>query len=294
MTTGTPLDLTPFGAVLSGIGIVYWVLALGALALALKKPKRRRNKFAWTGLVLLIFGWSPATVGWANYKAQQRLNTAMARFEERCKTAGEKIYRTVEGVEGVLLTNVRPESKSSDRSDPNWPDAALPDEGRGDWYIRKFLFWEQRTKNFYGDEPRESQRGYLNDRPSSFPGYRFVDVPLLTGGFRRVQLGTSGNAELISHPLQQKPTRYAVGFENYIDPEDRKYWIAGTKVTITDTETGQIIAESTWYSIDPGQGSTAGFRSPWGFAKTCPLLEGHGRPITRFFVDQVLKPKKVD
>ena len=35
MLTGTPLDLTPFGPLLSALGLLYWVLALGAAGLAL-------------------------------------------------------------------------------------------------------------------------------------------------------------------------------------------------------------------------------------------------------------------
>ncbi len=33
-------------------------------------------------------------------------------FDERCKTAGYKIYKTVENVEGVTLLNVWPREKS--------------------------------------------------------------------------------------------------------------------------------------------------------------------------------------
>jgi hypothetical protein len=283
--TGTPLDLTPFGSVLSGIGIVYWLLALGALALALIKPKGWRDKSILTVIVLLVFGWQPATVGWAQYKAQQKLNVAMARFEERCKTAGEKIYRTVEDVEGVRLTDVRSETKASDRRDPNWPDAALPDEGRGNWYMLKFLFWEH-------DRGNDGSRGFLNNTPSAFPGYKFVEIKAEDGGFRRIRLEKAESTNLISTPLNDQSARYAVGFENFVDPEDRKLWIAGTKVTITDTATKELMAEKIWYSVEPGQGSTAGFRSPWGFVKTCPSNTGWtSRAPTRFFVDRVLKPK---
>jgi len=40
--------------------------------------------------------------------AQARLTKAEAMFQERCKTAGEFIYRTAENVEGVFLLKLRP------------------------------------------------------------------------------------------------------------------------------------------------------------------------------------------
>ncbi len=212
-------------------------------------------------------------------------DAAMARFEERCKSAGEKINRTVEDVEGVLLANIRPDTKPGDRSDPNWPDAALPDEGRGDWYIRSFLFWEHH-------QDKRNMRGFLNETPSKSPGYRFVDVGSERDGFRRIRLDRSDGAKLFSEPMKSKPTRYAVSFENLVDPEDRKLWIAGTKVTVTDTSNNEVLAQKTWYSVEPGQGSKAGARVPWGFARTCPLHVGTSDGMTRFFVDQILKPKK--
>ncbi len=285
MTTGTPLDLTPFGAVLTGLGIVYWLLAAGAMLLAVLKPKTLKNKSLATVAVLMVFGWSPALEGWARYKAQQKLNVAMARFEERCKTAGEKIYRTVENVEGVLLMNVRAETSSADRADRDWPDAALPGEGEGDWYVRTFLFWEQR-------DPGDSSRGYVNEKPSPIPGYRFVDVLQADASYLRYRIKKPGEAVLAQEKVSKGTARYAVSFTNMMDPEDRKVWIAGTKVVVTDTVSNEVIAEKTWYAIDPGQGSTAGFRSPWKFSKKCPSFVGWSGAPTRFFVDQVLKPKK--
>lgn len=39
MNTGTPLDLTPFGSVLQGIGLLYWLTVLAAVTLVLWKVK---------------------------------------------------------------------------------------------------------------------------------------------------------------------------------------------------------------------------------------------------------------
>jgi hypothetical protein len=213
-------------------------------------------------------------------------DAAMARFEERCKTAGEKIYRTVEDVEGVLLMKVRPVSTSADWANLNWPDAALPSEAGGQSYVRSFLLWEQR-------DPGDLSRGYLSERQTTLNGYQFVLVVQDDGSLIRYQIRKSGAAALVESRDSIGAARFAVSFLNFVDPEDRKYWIAGTKVTVTDTVTSEVLAEKTWYSVEPGQGSQDGARSPWLRSKTCPAASGWvGRAPTRFFVDQILKPKK--
>ena len=224
---------------------------------------------------------------------KERYAKAKALFDERCKTAGEKVYRTIEGVEGVLLENVRPDDdRLKNRANPNWADAGLPDEAGGDWYIRNFLGWEHRQF--------AQQRGYLNSHPTNqngftvYPGYQFVDVREKKDAIERYRFKKPPESDLVHAPVEGNHARYAVEYRNMTDPIDRALWVAGTVVTITDTQTNQILAEKTWYSLEPGQGSTAGFRSPWGFAITCPSLTGWRGGATRMFVDQVLKPKKED
>lgn len=291
------LQMTWIPEFIRGVVWVYIAVWVAATVAAWMVPKTLARRSVAMLLVTMAFGVLPAyfALSIKRHNDEQRpiveprkaqYEAAMARFEERCKTAGEKVYRTVEDVEGVLLTNIRPETKPGDRGDPNWPDAALPDEGRGDWYIRKFLFWEQRNAE-------DSSRGYLNEKLSPIPGYRFADVAQADGSFLRYRVQKPGEAELTHERVSTSRARYAVSFSNMVDAEDRKLWVAGTKVTITDTSTSQVLAEKTWYSVEPGQGSTAKARQPWGFAKSCPDTTGWiGRAPTRFFVDQILKPKK--
>lgn len=287
--TGTPLDLTPFGALLKGIGVGYWLIVVGALALVLWKIKGWVPKMLGCFVLLAVLVLPVALHAWERIekedKAQVKLEASMSLFKTRCQTAGAKVMRTVSNVDGVLLTSVRPIAKSSDRSDPNWPDAALPDEGQGDWYVRTFLFWEH-------NEDRKNIRGFLNNVPSDLPGYQFVDVKESDGSVYRYRLLKGDRAELSREPVAGSPARYAVSFVNIVDPEGRLHWIAGTKALVTDTATNEVVAEHVWYSIDPGQGGTAGFRSPWGFAVSCPALVGKRGSSTRFFVDQVLRPIK--
>jgi len=220
---------------------------------------------------------------------KERYAKAKALFDERCKTAGENIYRTVDGVEGVFLRNVRGDDKLANEANPNWPDAGLPNERSGEDYIASFLMWEQH-------QDTRSPRGELNYTPSDLPGYKYVDVQSGDSMVYRYTLAEPGNpdsAKLSKSVLKGKPTQYAVSFFNILNETDRQSWVAGTTVTIVDTQTSDVLAESTWYAFEPGQGSKAGARQPWRFAQTCPGLRSwSARYPTRFFVDQVLVPVK--
>jgi hypothetical protein len=295
MLTGTPLDLTPFGPLLSAMGQLYWGLALGLALLALWLPKRWWIKVPLAAAVMAAFVYPVVThVQDERHRydaVKARHDEAMARFELRCKEAANKVNRTVEGVDGVLLLNLRRESRVDEsgdpRANPNWADAALPGEFGGEGYLRSFLFWEQH-------QDKRNPRGYLNQYPSDLPGYRYVDVREPDGStyrYRLVVTKVGNHSQLFREPVTGRAARYAIDFVNLVDPDDRRLWIAGTRVVITDTVAGDVVAERTWFSVDPGQGSTAGGRSPWGHAKTCPQPEGVGAP-TRFFVDQILRPAK--
>ena len=284
MLTGTTLDLTPFGVILQGIGWLYWLFVITALGFVVFKIKGRTKKIVCIVLVLGITVTPTVYLGWKRYQHEQvakaKLDVAMARFNELCKNAGEKIYRTVDDVEGIQLLNIRGEDGPRGMSNPIWPDAGLLDESGGEWYIRNFLMWEHH-------EDKRSLRGYLNEDVSELPGYQYVDVTKKDGTTLRYQFIKSNGLKLSLDPIQGQLARYAVSYVNHIDPDDRKKWIAGTTVFITDTLSKEKIAEKTWYVVDRGQGSTAGFRAPWGYAQMCPNESGHGMYATRFFVDQM-------
>ena len=74
----------------------------------------------WLLALLLLMTVPPATAQKSPNKEtpQARLAKAEAMFQERCKTAGEKIYRTAEKVEGVLLMKIARRYKLR-RSVPN-------------------------------------------------------------------------------------------------------------------------------------------------------------------------------
>lgn len=70
-------------------------------------------------------------------RPSERQIKAQAMFEARCKTAGEKIHKTVENVEGIYLLKIRPNKINFDdqfrMDDPYGRDLG------GNGYVETFL-----------------------------------------------------------------------------------------------------------------------------------------------------------
>lgn len=214
---------------------------------------------------------------------KERYAKAKALFDERCRTAGEKIYRTVEDVDGVLLLKVRQYDVA--QSDPLMMGAAAAHESYGDFYIRSFLLYER--------EPTSTEvRSLVEDTTvTSRRGYRFVEVVDSSDHQRyRYTLGTDMRVK--REKAHGASPRYGVTFEDVVDPEDRRYWVAGSTVKVLDLKTKETMGEFVRYVIEPGQGSRAGQRTPWLFSQGCGMKTSYGRSSSRLFVDQVLKPSK--
>ena len=325
----TPADIFKALALLGNIlFLVYLILFPFYLRAAWKfvgkmvaDHKQRRWLQIAACLVVTVFFISPFAKDYLRLREYQtkqnefqaRYNKAKAIFDERCKTAGEKIYHTVEGIEGITLLNVPQEYTHALIDDPMWEGAALPHSGGGDNYIRKFLDWElrnksnnpQRTLRDVDPSPRNKETfkrifGYekkleIDDRV--YDGYRYVDVKQPNGSYLRYQYPSASERKdrdtIITTPLNRKPARYAVEYSPIIDPADRQYWIAGLTINIYDTETDTLMASKTWYSMEPGQGNR-NQRVPWAFANICPASGQNQRDVIRLFVDQVVKPKQGD
>ena len=231
---------------------------------------------------------------------QARYNKAKAIFDERCKTAGEKIYHTVEGVEGITLLNVPQEYRHKFGSDPMWERAALPYSYGGDSYIRSFLNWEIYQKDERIKRGLHSNPGMM--RPGSYdavyPGYQYVDVRQNDDTYLRYRYPMDENSKdyrimMITEQVNDTPARYAVEFKPIIDPADRQYWVAGLTVNVYDTKENILMASKTWYSMEPGQGNR-NQRVPWTSADICPKFELDQRDLIVLFVRQAVKPKQGD
>jgi hypothetical protein len=283
------LKMSGFDVLFAAAGNLYLLLALVSICAALWFGKTWTRKLVYAVLVLALFIAPIAPDIYRTVEYRSKLAKAQALFKERCKTAGEKVHRTVENVEGVLLMNIRQSDRPGIQDNPLWSDAALPHEASGDEYIRMFLYWEHDS----GGETR----GFLNPDPvkAMSRGYQFVDVKQADGTVLRYRLKEPGNrdkTDLATEPVEGKASRYAVDFVNQVNPEDRAHWVAGTTITLTDTQTKEVIATRESYSFEVGLGSKAGARQPWAFAITCPSFSGWDGARTRLFVDQVLKPKQ--
>jgi hypothetical protein len=276
------VELAGYTGLLEALNYLYWLVAAIALYFAWKTPSTRRNKIIATALVAVLFLGGPGLRALGGLG--QRMNYAAAQkvFEERCKTAGEKIYAKAENVEGVYLATVREQDRPGENQNRSWKWAGLPKELGGNSYIQSFLLWEHNKKSL-------AQRGFLNAAPSDLPGYSYVDVKTSSGVVRYV-LTPPPQSTLVSAPHEGLPSRYVVTTVPIDLPGDRELWIAGVRTEIRDSQSNKLMAEKVWYSFEPGSGNTSGGRQAWLFAKTCPSIAGWTSAPTRHFVDQVLKP----
>ena len=76
---------------------------------------------------------------------KQYYEPAKARFDQLCQNAGEKIYRTADNVDGILLLKVRGDDEKyqsnryNPRKDQMWEDAAVESESKWEEYVASFL-----------------------------------------------------------------------------------------------------------------------------------------------------------
>lgn len=262
------------------VNTVYWgsMLVLILIGWGILKANKARMRFyvAWfvivsAGFIAMIL---PSPKKYQAAKEQQerykeRYKQAEAVFKKQCEQAGEKIYRTVDNVEGIMLLKIVPKSNYSSADaqarDPMWDNAALQ-TSEGENFIARFL-------------------GVFDENE-----YKYIDV--LDNNQKNI-IRYMGNRRPLTKNLNPKnPARYAVTFEYNLDPELRKHWVAGATIHIIDRQTKQIIAEKVTYAFETGLGSTAGARMPWAFAITCENKDVSKGMVARF-VTQVLKPRNI-
>ncbi|MBB5206434.1 hypothetical protein HNQ51_003780 [Inhella inkyongensis] len=265
------------------------------------------------GLVLLLSACgSGVSVSQGNTPQQQR---AMAMWQERCKKSGEFIHKTVEGVEGVYLVNVRTYKDNfnlgeqpADQfrlSDPYGND--LKDEGYLVSFVRNSYTNGRTDLVREGWPPHKGYRFIEAHDPKDGKLYRFtgrveepwqLDPTKHLKGYTRFVLDRT--------PLKQRTLRYGVQFEDISTREEREHWIAGSSLKVIDLETGEVLGERIGYMVDWAQGSRARARQPWTFAadNACPDFDrDFPGPIkgpanksqsqryqTLRFVEKVLKP----
>lgn len=308
--TGTPLDLTPFGAVFSAVGMLYWLLAAGALWAAVAYSPGRWLKVIAGLIVAVVFGYFPITHHWQQRQAIEaasaRLARADAMFAERCKKSGVFIHRTAENVEGVFLMKIRPKDINFGAQykldDPYGRDST------GENYLKVFFSgfylvpvnpppgWKRRTGYRYVEalDPKDGKRyrytGSIKDVTHT--------TSILTGGDGKTTFKTK-DFVLDKIPAPGAMPRYGVTYDDISTREERDYWIAGSSLKVIDLQSNEVMAERIGYMMDRGQGNTNSGRSPWLFAAdhACPAFPrdpgGHSYQTdqTHDFVIKVLFPK---
>ena len=260
----------------------------------------RKSKAAWIAVPMTIaaVGWLPVHSAYQHSRAKQAFlekeAAQIAHFNERCKSAGEKIYEKVSGVEGILIMKRRVVPRDVDYQD-------------------QYSLWDP-----YGTSPSEAEypAAYLNDL--RFEGYRSVGVRLEPiKGFRFVELlanskadpvsviyrrysfvedqvgervrDEKGNLVLKDDPVQTPQSRYGITWDDISTPEDRNLWVAGGRLRVVDLGTNKVIAERVGYLREPSLGSLANNRLAWSYgeAYACPpLISGAYKDI--FFLSKVL------
>lgn len=296
------------------VGTIFWILMIVALLLAALVPQGWKQKVVAVTFVLGLFAAFPGRWAWRDQQAEEayraKLSEANARFAERCKTAGERIYKTVEGVEGVMILKLRPTDYSPYKQDAVDPYGEDFDWKSSDGYISTFL------------RGRDAKGFLIEKIPAEGPGYRYVEA-IDPGDGKQYRYTASmkvvgqkdATAPNIKSELQRNPNfdlnnyaftldkspasgpqpRYGVTYDDITTPEERALWIAGSSLKVIDTETNEVIAERIGYMIDRGLGNKGGGRQPWTYAQnrdgwSCPQ---HTRVAqTRKFVEKVLKIKE--
>lgn len=303
------LKLSGFDVLFAVAGNLYLLLAFAGVCVALWKGKTWLRKGIYAVLVIFAFAAPLAPEVSRQIEYRNRLATAQHMFAERCKTAGEKIHKTVEGVEGIYLMKVRATTNFGNQFELDDP---YGHDSTGDQYLLNFLqgFYHQRNDPPVAGSPPRIGYHYIEAQdPKDGQRYRYTGRTEQPGLTDKRYLYDYKRFVLDKTPAPGKPPRYGVTYDDISTREEREYWIAGSSLKVIDLETKEVIGERIGYMMDWAQGSTAGFRSPWLYAadNACPGFQWNPNfPInpsngggssqqpgqTLIFVEKVLKPPK--
>jgi hypothetical protein len=238
--------------------------------------------------VVVVFGYLPVTKAIEHSKTEAYAREAWAYFKKKCDTeAGEKIYKTFTGVKSVLVVKPLPPATDKDHFDQYWygnPYAAPATSVRTELAASR-LAWADGPISY-------NARG---------PGFDFVEsvLPNSTSdgkkGFIRYSY-PKGARDHSSEPIERPVSRFGISWEDISTLEDRKYWVAGSRLRAIDLTDNTVVAERIGFLIEPGFGSTAGGRRPWLVARglgkngrSCPDVHDYS---DRWFLLKVFTPAK--
>jgi len=273
-----------------------------------------------TAVAVVVIALSACASGTTSVSAEvkaieEKARTAVALYQERCKTAGVKIHKTVENVEGVFVMKRRPETHDFATR------LAVDPYGRdfpGDAFLTSLLkgSYESGVGNYAAASsttPPPARGYYFVDAidPKDGQRYRYTgavkDVvrtrpPMST---RAGETFTATEFVLERQPATGLAPRYGITYDDIATPQEKAHWVAASSLRVIDLETGEVLAERLGAMVDPGQGNTLAGRAPWLVAAqhACPAFSlpedprtppaNAQRRQTQRFVEQVLKPMGV-
>lgn len=107
---------------------------------------------------------------------------------------------------------------------------------------------------------------------SARTGYSYYEIQYPSGTLTRTAAPAQHDLVLDTKVVDTPQSRYMVTFETLGSPEDRQLWIGGSRLKVTDRQTGEVLAERTSFSrgyprlllpLYPENG-------PWGHQIRCP------------------------
>lgn len=307
-----PIDLTPFGALLKALPILYLLLVILVTGVVVWFSKKWLVRIFFAALipaVMLLPAKKLAEEKHAKNKAASELQLAARAevekaFELKCGSAKRTISRVVQGVDGLVWPTWRP--RENDRDDQFLSSDPYGNDCTGIECIKSLL------KVSKGQEinpliTRQHASGYEFIESTDENGkqlYRYVGVVKKVGeidsneierlrGMGAKNINTEKFAFVLEKTsIENYTARYSLNWEDVSSREDRDYWIAGGALKVVDRTTAEVIAERIGFIRDPGMGSTHGFRQPWGWAQSYgPRCPSDNREKTLSFANSVLVPK---
>lgn len=310
--TATPLYMVvPWSAV-----VIFWVLQPLRHLPLLSSLIRRLALFA------LLFGLALCTMFWylgsgerERTRATNDFNTQFephsTYFKKVCEKAGAKVFREVRNVDGILVHGLREKTTQGELAQNGFvgdvysqiDTSENPEAG----FVRQFLTKKEWEALWHTPNYDEITRYPLIEIPAQVDGvsgfYQYTDA--------------SVKSEFKTHREFSKRSKspYAIRIEDISTRDDREHWIAGTKWTVVDVKTGEVLGEFVAYAMDflqgqtvfPGGSGNAGEpAAPWlraghvqyrkpGLSNACPEKDVYKNHLnSRDFVRSVLYPIRQD
>ena len=239
-------------------GALSWLIGLIVCA-RMARAQRAGKAIA---LVAIVFFGAPFAVYFALYfkdwREDRQFQADVAYVQQLCaQYGGDKIYRTVDNVEGVFQITPRPPM-----TEAMWQDQY----GMPDPWGKAQLDSDATLKDAGPSIPI----GVSKFQPES-RGYWFLEQHTAIGEselpyLRRVPYRSTGVY------VAKLKSRYGYQTEDLSTPELRKRWIAGGRIKIIDLQTNEVLAERTGYFRAIGNRAKTHWSgaSAYGTTRMCP------------------------